>query len=74
MLWCRSQTWLRPGTDVAVAEAGSYSSDSTPKPLAWKPPYTSGTTPERQKKKKKRKKKKKKKKKKNQAYEKEIQP
>ena len=29
-LWCRSQTWLRSGIDVAVAYAGSCSSDSTP--------------------------------------------
>ena len=29
-LWCRSQTWLRSGVAVAVAQAGHYSSDSTP--------------------------------------------
>ena len=29
-LWCRSQTWLGSGVAVAVAQAGSYSSDLTP--------------------------------------------
>ena len=29
-LWCWSQTWLRSGVAVAVVEAGSCSSDSTP--------------------------------------------
>ena len=29
-LWCRSQTWLRSLVAVALAVAGSYSSDSTP--------------------------------------------
>ena len=29
-LWCRSQTWLRSDIAVAVAQAGSCSSDSTP--------------------------------------------
>ena len=29
-LWCGSQTWLRSGVAVAVAVAGSCSSDSTP--------------------------------------------
>ena len=29
-LWCRSQTWLRSHVVVAVAQASSYSSDSTP--------------------------------------------
>ena len=29
-LWCRSQMQLRSGVAVAVAQAGSYSSDSTP--------------------------------------------
>ena len=29
-LWCKSQTWLGPHVAVAVAQAGSYSSDSTP--------------------------------------------
>ena len=29
-LWCRLQTWLRSGITVAVVQAGSYSSDSTP--------------------------------------------
>ena len=33
-LWCRSQTWLRSSVAVAVAYAGSYSSDSTPGPKA----------------------------------------
>ena len=30
VLWCRSQKWLRSGVAVAVAQACSYSSDSTP--------------------------------------------
>ena len=29
-LWCRSQTWLRSCVAVAVAVAGSHSSNSTP--------------------------------------------
>ena len=29
-LWCRSQMWLRSHVALAVAWAGSYSSDSTP--------------------------------------------
>ena len=29
-LWCGLQTWLRSGVAVALAWAGSYSSDSTP--------------------------------------------
>ena len=29
-LWCRSQMWLRSCVAVAVAQAGGYSSDSTP--------------------------------------------
>jgi len=29
-LWCRPQTWLRSCVAVAVAQAGSYSSDWTP--------------------------------------------
>ena len=29
-LWCRSQTWLRSGIAMAVAEAGSYNSTQTP--------------------------------------------
>ena len=29
-LWCRSQTWLGSSIAVAVVQAGSYSSDSTP--------------------------------------------
>ena len=29
-LWCRSQIWLRSRVAVALAQAGSYSSDSTP--------------------------------------------
>ena len=29
-LWCRSQMWLGSGTAMAVVEAGSWSSDSTP--------------------------------------------
>ena len=28
--WCRSWNWLGSGTAVAVAQAGSFSSDSTP--------------------------------------------
>ena len=37
-LWCRLQTWLRTGIAVALAVAGSCSSDSTPSPgtsLCW---------------------------------------
>ena len=30
-LWCRSQTQLRSCVPVAVAQAGSYSSDLTPR-------------------------------------------
>ena len=30
-LWCRSQTRLGSGMAVAVGQAGSYSSDSTPR-------------------------------------------
>ena len=29
-LWCRSQMWLRPPVAVAVAQAGSCNSNSTP--------------------------------------------
>ena len=29
-LWCRSQTWVRSGVAVAMAEASTCSSDSTP--------------------------------------------
>ena len=29
-LWCRSQTWLGSGIAVALAQAGSYSSNSAP--------------------------------------------
>ena len=29
-LWCRLQTWLRPGIAVAVVQASCYSFDSTP--------------------------------------------
>ena len=29
-LWCRSQTWLRSHVAVALAQAGGYSSNSTP--------------------------------------------
>ena len=29
-LWCRSQTWLRSGVALTVAQAGSYSSSSAP--------------------------------------------
>ena len=29
-LWCRSQTWLRSGVAVVVAQTSSCSSDSTP--------------------------------------------
>ena len=40
-LWCRSQIWLEFQVDVAVAvaKAGSYSSDWMP---AWEPPYATG--------------------------------
>ena len=31
-LWCRPQTWLRSGVVVAVVQASSYSSDTTPQP------------------------------------------
>ena len=48
-LWCRSQTWLRCGIAMAVVEAGSCSSDSTP---AQEFPYATGAALKREKKKK----------------------
>ena len=50
-LWCRLQTRLGSHIAVALAQAGSYSSDST---LAWEPPYAVGVALEKAEKKKKR--------------------
>ena len=46
-LWCRSQTWLRSGAAVNVAQAGSYGSNSTP---SLETSICSGAAPKRQKK------------------------
>ena len=47
-LWCRSQTWLGSQVTMAVAQASSYSSNST---LAWELPYAVGTALKEEKKK-----------------------
>ena len=45
--WCRSQTWLGSAVAVAMAWAGSCSSDSAP--LAWELPYAAGAAIKRKK-------------------------
>ena len=40
-LWCRSQTWLRSGAAVTMAQA-------LIRPLAWEPPYAVGVALKRQ--------------------------
>ena len=49
-LWCRSQTQLRSGIEVAVVKACGYSSDST---LSPKPLYAADVPPPKKGKKKK---------------------
>ena len=51
-LWCRLQRWFGSGVAVAVVQASSYSSDSTP---AWEPPYATGAAIRKPKKRKTRK-------------------
>ena len=38
-LWFRLQTWLGSCIAMAMVQASSYNSDSTPRPLAWELPY-----------------------------------